>query len=96
MSQTLPWSSQKFTFEEWEAVKVTWKQLVDEQKVVFGKKAPVAKNYRALMALMRKNDQTFADHLGAGLPATSKKYKRLFQAVTRWSQSQEEETSTPD
>ena len=83
-----------FTFEEWNAVLASWDQLEMENKVVFGKKAPPAKNLKALLNMLMKNDQYFQQNLKKGLPATSKKYKSLLYHVTKWSKQKPREYET--
>ena len=84
-SQIIPWPKTEFLFEEWEQVEACWQELVQESKIVFGKKAPVAKNVKTLLRRMSKNDLFSDKNLHRGLPAESKKYKKLWNSINKWS-----------
>ena len=95
--QSTTWSSMSFTQEEWQAVVATWGQLVEESKVVFGKKPPIAKNISVLLKKLSKSDYIFAEYLSPGLASSSRKYKQLQYEVGKWSRqphTQEESAIT--
>ena len=80
------WATTGFTAVEWDLVVTTWANVVANNQIVFGPKAPVDKNMKALLAGLSKSDKTIAKHLKQGLPSRSRKYKRIYSYVTRLSQ----------
>ena len=49
-----------FTAVEWDLVLTTWANIASNNQVVFGPKAPVEKNMKALLAGLSKSDKTIA------------------------------------
>ena len=76
----LGWINMAFTDEENELICGTWHRLVDEEKVVFGHRPPVARNMKRLLKELRKVDANFKAVCPDPLPSTCKKYKTL----NRW------------
>ena len=85
------WATKGFTAVEWDLVLTTWANIASNNQVVFGPKAPVEKNMKALLAGMSKSDKTIAKLLKQGLPSRSRKYKRLYSYVGRMSKGQAED-----
>ena len=79
------WTATGFTAVEWDLVVTTWANVSANNQVVFGPKAPVDKNMKALLTGLAKSDKTIAKYLKQGLPSRSKKYKRIHSYVTRQS-----------
>ena len=79
------WTTTGFTAVEWDLVVTTWANVASNNHIVFGPKAPVDKNMKALLAGLAKSDKAIAKVLKQGLPSRSRKYKRLHGFVTRMS-----------
>ena len=86
------WQQEPFTKEEMDVVKDVWRQLVEDQKLVFGKRPPSKSNMDRLVKELKRVDEDFKINLTVPLLATSKKYNALIQWVARKSKKQGPET----
>ena len=62
-------------------MKVAWKRLVNEGKVVFGKNAPANKNLELLCKKMVATDKSLKPHLKEPPQSQTKKYDQLYNFV---------------
>ena len=66
-----------------DVVKDVWRQLVEEEKLVFGKRPPSKSNMDRLIKELKRVDDGFKLNLSVPLESTSKKYNALIQWVSR-------------
>ena len=61
------WYNKPFTKYEWALVVTTWKQLVDQNKIIFDDKSKVMTNVQTLCTALRTIDKAYKNHLEHGL-----------------------------
>ena len=86
MNSTTPdgnWPHVSFTRSEWELVTTTWDRLVEECKVVRGRKPTIMKNFEALIRGLKASDDDLKRHLQQPLKASCKKYKALHYYISK-------------
>ena len=77
------WQQTGFNKDEMDLIKNVWRQLVEEEKLVFGKRPPAKSNMDRLIKELKRVDNGFKLNLSVPLESTSKKYSTLIQWVSR-------------
>ena len=77
------WSAKKFDEDERDLIRATWRKLVDGEHLDFGEGTTAKRRMDRLVDELKRDSPEFKKDHRTGMPSGSKKYRWLYNFVTR-------------